>query len=67
MTEDIKNDDTKKSNESAPLKPDAGTTHTTDPQENMEGPVSSIMHRTGEAFETDETKAEAEEKKEQNM
>jgi hypothetical protein len=48
------------------LKPDPETLHTTDPQENMEGPVSSLMHNAGEAFETDETKREADEKKERN-
>lgn len=43
-------------------KPDPGTEHNTDPQENMEGPVSSLMHKTGEAFDTDESKAEADER-----
>jgi len=54
-------------NESASPKPDPETLHTTDPQENMEGPISSLMHNTGEAFETDETKRDAEEKKEDKM
>ena len=44
-------------------KPDPETLHTTDPQENMEGPVSSLMHNTGEAFDTDTTKKEADEEK----
>ena len=39
----------------------------TDPQRNMEGPVSSLMHETGEAFDTEETKKEAEDEKEKNM
>jgi hypothetical protein len=43
--------------------PDPETLHTTDPQENMEGPVSSLMHETGEAFDTDTTQEEADEKK----
>ena len=30
------------------LKPDAGTEHTTDPQENMEGPLSSLMQNVNE-------------------
>ena len=49
------------------LKPDAGTTHTTDPQENMEGPVSSTIQKTGEAFNTDETQREADKERDKNM
>ena len=52
-----------RSNENVSPKPDPETLNTTDPQENMEGPISSLMHGTGEAFETDETKRDAEEKK----
>ena len=48
-------------------KPDSETLHTPDPQENMKGPVSSMMHETGKAFETDETKKEADEEKEKKM
>ena len=50
-------------NENVSPKPDPETLNTTDPQENMEGPVSSLMHNTGDAFKTDETKKDAEEKK----
>lgn len=32
-------------------KADPGTTNSTDPQENMEGPVSSLMHTIEESFE----------------
>ena len=39
----------------------------TDPQKNMEGPISSLMHETGEAFDTEETKNQAEEEKEKKM
>jgi len=35
-------------------KSDPGTTHSTDPQENMEGPVSSLMHKIEEAFDNKE-------------
>ncbi|MFL5808906.1 MAG: hypothetical protein ACJ749_05250 [Flavisolibacter sp.] len=48
-------------------KPDPGTLNTTDPQKNMEGPFSSMMHNTGDAFKTDETKKDAEEKKDEKM
>lgn len=49
------------------LNPDPETLHTTDPQEHMEGPVSSLMHKTGESFETDQTKNEADNEKERKM
>ena len=39
-------------------KSDPGTTHSTDPQENMEGPVSSIMHKIEESFDNEEKKDE---------
>jgi hypothetical protein len=35
-------------------KSDPGTTNSTDPQEHMEGPVSSFMHIMEEAFEPKE-------------
>ncbi|HSQ44982.1 MAG TPA: hypothetical protein VLM16_08305 [Ginsengibacter sp.] len=35
-------------------KADPGTNHSTDPQENMEGPVSSLMHKIEETFENKE-------------
>jgi hypothetical protein len=33
------------------LKPDKGTTNTTDPQENMEGPISSLVQGAKEDME----------------
>jgi len=48
-------------------KPDPETLHTTDPQENMEGPVSSLMHDTGENFDTEESKDEADNEKDRKM
>ena len=54
-------------NEDASLKPDPKTLHKTDPQENMEGPISSLMHNTGEGFDTEETREDADNKKEKNM
>lgn len=38
-------------NEDAVIKPDPETLHTTDPQENMRGPVSSLMQGIKEDFE----------------
>ena len=48
-------------------KPDRETLNTTDPQENMKGPVSSTTKQTGHAFETDETKEHADQIKEKNI
>ena len=53
--------------ENTTSKPDAGTLHSTDPQENMEGPVSSTMRQTGEQFDTDESKQEADRERNRKM
>lgn len=50
-----------------PLPPDQETLHTTDPQEHMEGPVSSLMHETGDGFDTEESKKQADEEKDRKM
>lgn len=49
-----------------PIKPDPETLNTVDPQEHMEGPVSSLMHKTGEQFDSEETKKEADQRKDKN-
>jgi hypothetical protein len=54
-------------NRDASPRPDPETLHKTDPQENMEGPVSSLMHKTGKGFETNKTKEEANEEKDRNI
>lgn len=48
------------------VQPEPETLHTTDPQEEMKGPISSLMQNAKEAFENDETKEEADEKKEKD-
>jgi hypothetical protein len=50
-----------------PIKPDPETLHTPDPQEQMEGPVSSLMHKTGEQFDAKESKKHADQRKDQNL
>lgn len=57
-----------KKEEKASLKPDPETLHTTDPQEHMKGPFSSMMQDIkDEAEETDEvSKEEADKKKDEN-
>lgn len=59
------NDDKKK----AGLAPDPETLHTTDPQEHMKGPVSSAVQNVKEEVEKDneESRREADRKKEENM
>lgn len=62
---DLKN----KSQQEVPdgLEPDPETLNTTDPQENMKGPVSSAMHKILDATEPNESKKEADEKRDKNM
>lgn len=59
-------DNNNKENSNKP-QPDPETLNTTDPQEHMKGPVSSTMRGTGHAFETDESKDEADKKKDEKM
>jgi len=51
----------------AAVKPAPETLKTTDPQEHMEGPISSLLRKAGEGFKTDQTKEEADEEKEKDM
>lgn len=51
---------TEDQNEDTPVKPDPETLHTTDPQDNMEGPVSSVVQSVKENMED----ADADKKKE---
>ncbi|RYY70449.1 MAG: hypothetical protein EOO13_06575 [Chitinophagaceae bacterium] len=55
-------------NKDAAVKPEPETLHTTDPQEHMEGPVSSLMQSiAGKGDENDgESKEEADAKKDAN-
>jgi len=63
---DEKNRDSKVNDDQTSV-PDEGTLHNTDPQEHMQGPVSSLMHNTGEKFDTEETKQKADREKEKGM
>lgn len=49
------------------LKPDNETLHTTDPQEHMKGPISSVVQTVKEASEDDISKEEADKKKEEGI
>ncbi len=44
-------DEKKKDNSDAPIQPDPETLHTTDPQESMKGPISSLVKGVEEKVE----------------
>ena len=68
MSETIKkNDSHKDENKDAPIKPAPETIDTKDPQEHMEGPISSLIQKIGEGFDSSKSKDEADEEKEKNM
>lgn len=66
-----KNEDKKRerNDKGAFSKPDPNTLHKTDPQENMKGPVSSVMQEIKETTEKNdqESKEEADRKKDKNI
>jgi len=59
-------DKEKENNKDAAVKPDPETLNTTDPQEHMEGPISSLMHKAGKGLESEKAEREVEEKKEKH-
>lgn len=66
----VNQNDEKKKNEtevSDALKPDSKTLHKTDPQDNMEGPISSLVQSVKDNVEDEVTKEVADKKKEENM
>lgn len=66
QSEDKKKEaDNETDKEKAPLAPDPKTLHKTDPQDNMKGPISSIVQGIKEESEDNdkESKEEADEKK----
>ena len=67
MNEDKNKQPGKDENKDAAVKPEPETLHTADPQEHMEGPVSTLLHKLGGGFDTDKTKKEADEEKEKDM
>jgi hypothetical protein len=67
MTDKRQDDIRDNKKEGSGTQADRETLHTTDPQENMKGPVSSSTHKTGHAFETDETREEAERIRDKNV
>lgn len=67
MTNDKKeNEPGKDDHKDASIQPEPETLNTTDPQEHMEGPISSLLKKAGHGFDTKQTKEEADEEKEKN-
>jgi hypothetical protein len=60
-TNPLEKDKEKADNKDAAVKPDQETLHTTDPQEHMEGPISSLVKGAGEELETEEDKKDEDE------
>ncbi len=54
--EKIEPSKTDKTNQDAAIKSDPGTVDTTDPQEHMRGPLSSLMHKIEKAAEENDAK-----------
>jgi hypothetical protein len=69
MANDPKNKKDEKDKTQPVSKPDPETLHTTDPQENMKGPVSSFMQNIKEEANKNDkvSKEEADRKREENM
>ena len=54
-TEENRDNKSKENENNVALKPDQETLHTTDPQEHMEGPISSLMQKAEKGFEKEDT------------
>ena len=57
----------KEQHKDAAVKPEPETLHTSDPQDEMEGPISSLVQGVKEGMEDDKTKKEADEDKDRKM
>ena len=57
----------KEQNKDAAVKPEPETLNTPDPQDKMEGPISSLVQGVKDGLKSNETKQEADEKKDSKM
>ena len=66
---DLAEEKTKTEEETPALQPDPETLHTTDPQEEMKGPISSLVQGVKEKVEEndEESKEEATKKRDEHM
>ena len=54
-------------NKDAIVQPDPETLKTTDPQDHMEGPISSLMQKASEGLDPNTTREQADEEKNKGM
>lgn len=59
-----KTEEESSSNKHAAVQPDKGTLNTTDPQEHMKGPLSSLMQGTKDTFQDNGSEEEVKEARE---
>lgn len=65
--ENVKKNRENNENQDAPVKPDPETLGKTDPQEEMKGPVSSLMQKGSKVMDSNENKEEATKKHDKKM
>lgn len=65
--EKLKKDKKTDEHADAAVKPDPETLGKTDPQEDMEGPVSSLMQKGSKVMESNENKEDASKRHDDNM
>ncbi len=65
----MENDKTKKREDkhTDANKPEPETLHTPDPQEEMEGPVSSLVNKAGGTMKEEKTKEQADKERDEHM
>lgn len=57
----------RKEQQNEPLQTRASTNQVSDPQKEMKGPVSSTIKKTGEAFESNKSKRDADRERDDHM
>ena len=57
----------KENRKNNPVQPDPETLHTPDPEKKMKGPVSTSLRKVGKAFESGESRKDADEKRDNHM
>ncbi|MCY7293032.1 MAG: hypothetical protein LH615_12705 [Ferruginibacter sp.] len=67
MNSNTKKETAEEQNKDAAVKPDPKTLDTPDPQDEMEGPISSLVQGVKEGMEDDKTKEEADKEKNRKM
>jgi len=65
--ENVKKNQGNNTHQDAPVKPDPETLGTTDPQEEMKGPVSSLMQKGSKVMESSESKEDATKRHDEKM